>query len=87
MLERKGLIVPSREDPPGYLPAKDLEVISIKEILDVVRMFDGDGVARDAFIALPGVDSIMEKADASFYQSFRDETLKRLVVHTDAPRS
>jgi membrane protein len=83
MLEKSGLIIPSHEEPPAYLPAKDLEIISVKEILDVVRIFDDEGLAGNKFIAIPEVDGLIKQLDDAFSQSVKDETLKSLVVRAE----
>lgn len=79
ILERQGLIVPTHDEPPAYLPAKDPEIITIKEILDVVRMSGHEGSAGDMLITTPDVDRLMIRLEAAVTQAFGDETLKSLV--------
>ena len=83
MLETKGLITATHEEPPAYLPAKDLEIIPIKEILDVVRISDDEGLAGTKFIAIGEVDSLIDQMDDAFSQSVRDTTLKSLIVRAE----
>ena len=80
MLEKKGLIIPSHEEPPAYLPAKDLETISIREILDVVRISEDEALAGNKFIAIPKVDGMISQMDDALYQSVKNETLKDLII-------
>ena len=83
LLEKQGLIVSAHEEPPAYLPAKDPEIIQIKEILDVVRVSADEGLTRNTFISTPEIDNLMKKLDDAVSQSFGDETLKSLVVRAE----
>jgi membrane protein len=80
MLEDKGLLTSTHDDPPSYLPAKDLEIIAIKEIMDVVRTSRTEESAPDGGISLPEVDEVLDKMESSFYGSVKGETLKDLIV-------
>jgi len=80
MLEKKGLIITSYEEPPAYLPAKDLETISISEILDAVRISSDETLAGNKFIAIPEVDGLINQTDDALYQSVKNKTLKSLII-------
>lgn len=80
MLENTGLIVSTQEEPLAYLPAKDLETISIREILDVVRISGDESLAGNKFIAIPEVDSLISQADDALYRSVKNKTLKSLII-------
>jgi len=80
MLEKRGLIITSYEEPPAYLPAKDLETISIKEILDAARISGDEALAGNKFIAIPEVDILISQADDALYQSVQNKTLKSLII-------
>jgi len=84
MLEKKGLIILSLEEPPAYLPAKDLETISIGEILDVVRISGDEALAGNKFIAIPEVDGLISQIDDALYRSVENKTLKSLII-SDKP--
>ena len=83
LAERKGLLVPTREDPPGYLPAKDLDVISVREILDIVRQDGEEMLAGSKFIAVPAVDTLTQRIDKAVYQAVEHETLRSLIVSAE----
>jgi membrane protein len=83
MLEKQGLIVPTHEEPPAYLPAKDPEIIPIKEILDVVRVSADERLAEDTFITTPEIDGLMNKLDNTVSQSVGNETLKSLIARAE----
>ncbi|MDH4233317.1 MAG: YihY family inner membrane protein [Nitrospirota bacterium] len=78
LLENKGLISPSGEEPPVYLPAKDPEIISIREILDVVRV-SGD-MSLDVKEGIPSVDGMITHMEKALYQSVENATLKSLII-------
>ena len=70
-LEQAKLLVKSNDDPPGYLPARDLSAISVEQLLEAVR-FGGRGqipqpgrvacfCARGAGLGPPG--SSAERSD------------------------
>ncbi len=79
--EKKGLIIASGDEPPGYLPARDLETITLKEVADAIRTSgEGDG-AREAVIRrVPEVESIMKKIEEGIAGSLKDATVKTLVL-------
>jgi membrane protein len=80
MLEKKGLIITSYEEPPAYLPAKDLETISIREILDAVRISGDEVFAGNKFITIPEVDRLISQTDDALYLSVKNKTLKSLII-------
>ena len=81
MLAKSGLIIPSHEDPPAYLPAKDLEIISVREILDVVRISGDESLAVND--AIPAVDDMIKHMESAFYQSAENATLKSLIISAE----
>lgn len=73
-LQRKGLIVASSEDPPFYLPAYDIGVIGLRDIVAAVRE-EGGASAQS-----PTVSKVMDRIDAAVDQALQDQTLKDLVL-------
>ena len=80
MLGKKRLIVQSSEEPPEYLPAKDLETIFIKEILEVARISGDEALAGNKFMAIPEVDGLISRTDDALYLSVKNKTLKDLII-------
>lgn len=74
VLQRKGLVVASSEEPPSYLPAYDIGVMHLRDIVAAVREEKG---ASDQ---LPAVSEVMNWIDAAIDQALRDRTLKDLVL-------
>jgi membrane protein len=85
ILEKKGLIIPSLEETPAYLPAKDLETISIGEILGAVRISGEEALAGGKLIAIPEVDRLIGQTDDALYQSVKNKTLKSLIASGRKP--
>lgn len=73
-LQRKGLIVASSEEPPFYLPAYDIGVIGLRDIVAAVRE-EGGASAQS-----PTVSKVMDRIDAAVDQALQDQTLKDLVL-------
>jgi membrane protein len=86
-LEAKGLILPSGDTPPVYLPASDLENISLKEVLDSVR---GSGEGIDLLsgkaLSIPEVDRIMGTIEDAITGSLHQETIKSIILSTKEAR-
>ncbi|RPI38084.1 MAG: hypothetical protein EHM54_01380 [Nitrospiraceae bacterium] len=80
MLERKGLVAPSGEEPPVYLPAKDPEIIRVGEILEVARYGDESLAIHDA---IPAVDGMIKHMENLFQQSAENATLKSLILSAE----
>jgi membrane protein len=83
-LKKKGLIVETAADPPLYLPARDLETITLREVYDAVRGPGlDDGFERQRIVSIEGVDSIADIIDAAIVDALGDRTLKE-IVHSQA---
>lgn len=78
-IEQHGLIQQTANEPPRYLPARALENIPIKELLDAVRAADED-TNRDAaqFPANPVVDEMMDTMDRALNDALQGKTIKDL---------
>ncbi|MCF8200164.1 MAG: YihY family inner membrane protein [Sulfuritalea sp.] len=80
-LERQELVVQSGGDPPVYLPSRDLEQISVKQVLEVVR-----GAGEDRFLSpehLPApqpVEAVLDRMRLAIESSVSDLTLRELAA-------
>ena len=82
-LAGSGLLARTADDPPCYLPARPLDSIPIKTLLDVVRSADGHGLGRLDRIPLPEephVEELVQRMDQALENSLRGKTLKDLAV-------
>lgn len=73
VLRRKGLIVASGDDQPVYLPAHDIGVIGLQDIVAAVRA-EGEASCRS-----PAVREVMSRISAAIGQTLKGQTLKDLV--------
>lgn len=83
-LERGGLLVHTADDPPRYLPARALEAITIKSLLDCVH-HAGDGVEmRKGDAPLDAaVEDLCGVIDAGMAGALHGRTLRDLVTAGD----
>ncbi len=79
-LEKKKLITETADDPPAYLPARDLETIRLKEILDSTRTDGQNNHLEHKIYSVPEVDSIVERVDESIGSALGEETVKDIVL-------
>ncbi|UCD35583.1 MAG: YihY/virulence factor BrkB family protein [Nitrospiraceae bacterium] len=80
LLSRNSLIVETGDEPPAFLPARDLETIPLQELIDTVRQVNRDTSAVAMhLVPLPEVDRVMDKMDAAIAESLGEGTLKDLV--------
>jgi membrane protein len=81
VLEEKGLIVPMHGEPPAYLPAKDLETITLNEIVGAVRVAgDGTNISYRTPVLIPAVEGVMKHIEDAIYASLENRTLKDLIL-------
>ncbi len=84
-LEDHGFLLETGDDPPAFLPAKDLEKIKLRELLSSVRIAEETSYAiEDKFMSNTKIDLIMQKVDSAIDDVLADETLKSLIVKRSA---
>jgi len=84
-LEDHGFLLQTGDDPPAFLPAKDLENIKLRELLSSVRIAEEASYAiEDKFMLNSEVDLIMQKVDSAIDDALADKTLKSLIVKRSA---
>jgi membrane protein len=80
LLERNSLIVKTANDPPTYLPAKDIETITLKELIDTVRVADSTTFSIEKHIvSVPEIEDVLETVDKAITSSLGGKTLKDIV--------
>ena len=75
------LIIETIDDSPSYLPARDIETIKLKEVLDTAR--NNNGVSNaivKRLSAITEVDAVLERVDSSIENALDEETVKSLVL-------
>jgi membrane protein len=80
-LKRKGLIVETAAAPPAYLPARDLEGITLREVYEAVRPPGADdktGRPRIASIE-DAAENVVKEIDEAIFSALGERTLKEFV--------
>lgn len=87
-LEAGGILVQARGEPPNYLPARDLDTVRVKEILDLVRTAEErTQLHYDRIQSEPVIDRLMTQLDQSVEATLGDTTVKDLAMSEAAPPS
>ena len=80
-LSEKNLLVESADTPTTYLPAKELELISLEEIVNASRTNEQSEIfIIETDSNLGRVDHVLAEIDSSIYRSLAGMTLKDLVT-------
>ena len=80
-LEKAKILVETRADPPTFLPARDLDSVRVREILEIVRTAEEKTqVHADRIHAEPIVDEVMKRVDTAIYAELGEITVKDLVM-------
>jgi membrane protein len=79
-LEANNLLVRTDAEPPGYVPARALEALPIKSLLDAVRRADEDPYLNlAAIVSAPPIEQLARDLDLGVEGVLRDKTLRDLV--------
>jgi len=80
-LEQAKLLVESKDDPPGYLPARDLGAISVRHLLDAVRSAGEDRFLNPAGLPVSEpVDQILRRLEHALSASVGSLTVRDLAA-------
>jgi hypothetical protein len=80
-LQKNGLILETADDPPAYVPARDIETIPLSELLSVVRMAEKEVLNIEKKVtSVPDVDSVLESLEISTKSTLGERTLKDMVL-------
>ncbi|MFA9461873.1 YhjD/YihY/BrkB family envelope integrity protein [Thiohalorhabdus methylotrophus] len=79
-LHQAGLIAPTRDEPPAFLPAMDPYGITVKAVMDAVSLSPGKREPpRYRLRPHPVVNHVLERADRALEREFVDTSLGALV--------
>ncbi len=85
-LERQGLVTQSADDPPAYLPTRDLSLISVTRVLEIVRAAGEDRFLSPERLPAPQeVDAVLDRVRQAINTSVGDMTLRELASLDTAP--
>jgi membrane protein len=80
LLEQNSLIIETADDPPAYIPARDIETISLKELLNAVRVAEKEALlVEDRLVSIPEVDGVIGTLENAFDDTLGKRTLKDIV--------
>ena len=80
-LEDGGLILETGDNPPAYIPAKDIETIKLKEVLNTARRNKEDPHSIEKrFFSTPEVDPVIRRIDECIDDTLGGETVKDLIL-------
>jgi membrane protein len=80
-MSRAGFITETADDPPRFLPARAFEMITVKEMLDAVRIAEEE--PRHGAESLPHeveVEALLARLDEAMDESLRGRTLRELAT-------
>lgn len=81
VLERNALIIETADDPPAYVPARDIETILLKELFNAVRMAEREARAvEERLVSIPEVDGIIHVLDNAFDDALGEKNLRDIVL-------
>jgi membrane protein len=84
-LERGGLLIRSHDDPPAYLPVRDLADVSIGELMTAIRAAGEDRFLNPEMLALsPVAEELVKRVELAVISSLGDVSVKTLATE-DSP--
>src|SRR5262249_29248727 len=84
-LQDDGLLTKSHDDPPAYLPARDLAEVSAWDIVSAVRRAGEDRFLDPDCLGLPGAaEEIVKRVEAAIHSSLQNISVKALVSDASA---
>lgn len=79
-LKRENFLSENAEDPPGYLPSRDLESISLIELIHALRCAEEHThIVNESLLDIPEVNQVMAQISASTGDALTGLTLRNLV--------
>jgi membrane protein len=81
LLEKNGLLLETGDDPPAYIPKKDIETISLKELLYVVRVAEPQALyVERKVLHVPSIEEVLQGVNDSVSDALDGKTLKDVVT-------
>jgi membrane protein len=80
-LKKNGLIIETGDDPPSYVPAKDIATITLREFFRSVRVAEEVSYSIESgLLSRPEVDGVISRVDSAIDTALGDETLKDIIL-------
>lgn len=85
VMEKRGLLSASNADPPRYLPARDLAVISVSEVLEAVRTAGDEYYGEAGVLPVPPqADDMLTDAEHAMVASLEKKSVRDLAAREKA---
>ncbi len=78
-LANNKLIIETGDDPPKFVPARALEKITLKEIVDATRTNYETDIVEKKYLSMPEIDKITGRVDSAIDEALGEMSLKDLV--------
>jgi len=80
-LETSGFLIESRDNPPAYLPARDLAEVSVAELISVVRKAGEHRFLDPESLALPAAEEeLLKRGEKSVLAALGDVSIRALAA-------
>jgi membrane protein len=80
LLKKQGFIIETNEEPSGYLPSRDINVIKLKELIHAVRVSEEVSFnIEKRYPELAEVDKVTKKIENAIEEALGETTLKEIV--------
>ncbi|MFQ6024184.1 MAG: YhjD/YihY/BrkB family envelope integrity protein [Acidiferrobacterales bacterium] len=80
-LSRAGFVLQTADDPAAYVPARDIEKITVKALFDAVRKpAPGEHIADDTLYSVASINRLIECIDDAVAGALGASTIKSLVL-------
>ena len=80
LLGQKKLILETGDDPPAFIPARDIGTITEKEIFNAVRAVGPEALSvEQRIISVDKVEDVMKRLDAAYSDALGERTLRDIV--------
>ncbi len=84
ILQKNSILIETGDDPPAYIPSRDLETITLRELLNAARMTDEKTLAIEHNIStVPEVEQVLDSVYSAVSDTLGDRTLKEMVHSAD----
>ncbi|MEW6602949.1 MAG: YihY/virulence factor BrkB family protein [Nitrospirota bacterium] len=80
-LKKNSLILETGDDPPAFLPARDIETITLQNILNAVRTADSGPLTFESQpVSVPEVDRVMTSLEGAISGELGNTSLKDIIL-------
>ncbi len=83
-LRDRQILTTTGDEPPGWLPVRDLDQVSVKDVVDTVRTLGENNYLRPETLRGPhSVERLLQRAEGAAESALRDTTIKDLATEPE----